>query len=380
MNRNKENIIIYREWLLPYSETFIKEQAENLNNFLPYYFGLKKVNGIPLPEKRVITIDNGNFWGGIRYKINKIFKFSPSLVKEAQKINPKLIHAHFGPDGYKAIKLKRNLNIPLIVTFHGSDATTKKEYADSLWLNSYFKNQSALFKYGDCFIAVSKFIKNKLLEQGFPQDKIIVHYTGVDTRKINYVPNRERNRNVLFVGRIVENKGLKYLIDALEIVQRENPSIGLIVIGDGPLKDKMEQYAREKIKNFIFLGKQTFEQTIQYMSVCKILCVPSITLQNGQSEGLGQVFLEAGAMGTPVVSFLTGGIPEAVRHNHTGLLFPEKDVRQLAEGIAAVFKNIDLWNKLSMNAVKYINQNFNIQKQTQKLEEIYRKIINNYNQ
>jgi colanic acid/amylovoran biosynthesis glycosyltransferase len=142
-----------------------------------------------------------------------------------------IIHAHFGLDGVLALPLAKQLNIPLIVTFHGYYATAnlgeivKKnwwEYGQDylsrrgqFFRELYLRKRSQLFEEADCFIAVSEFIKNKLTAQGCPENKIKVHYIGIDSDK--FTPDSQINREniVLFVGRLVEKKGCEYLIRAI---------------------------------------------------------------------------------------------------------------------------------------------------------------------
>jgi colanic acid/amylovoran biosynthesis glycosyltransferase len=103
--------------------------------------------------------------------------------------------------------------------------------------------------------------------------------------------------------------------------------------------------------------------------------VPSVTAANGDSEGFGMVFAEALAMGTPVVSFRHGGIPEAVRDRVTGLLAPEGDAEALAANLLRLLRDDKLWEELSENGVRWVNKYFDIEKQTAKLEDIYTDVI-----
>lgn len=82
----------------------------------------------------------------------------------------------------------------------------------------------------------------------------------------------------------------------------------LIIIGDGPLREKYYKLAKENIKNYEFLGVQSHEKVRLWMNRAKVFCVPSITVETGASEGFGMVFAEANSMGLPVVSFKTGGL------------------------------------------------------------------------
>jgi len=106
-----------------------------------------------------------------------------------------------------------------------------------------------------------------------------------------------------------------------------------------------------------------------------VFSVPSITSSNGDSEGLGLVFLEAQAMGTPVVSSRHGGIPEAVEHNLTGFLAGERSSDELAEFILNLFQNKLLWKEFSKNGQVRVRKMFNLKEQTLKLEELYGQVL-----
>ena len=107
------------------------------------------------------------------------------------------------------------------------------------------------------------------------------------------------------------------------------------------------------------------------MKKTKVFCVPSIVAETGDAEGFGMVFAEANASGVPVVSFNTGGIPEAIEHGKTGLLAEEKDWMGLAKNILLLLKENDLWSKFSHYGQMRVKKLFDIRKQTSKLEEIY---------
>jgi len=126
---NQKNVIIYRDSLLPGSETFIQQQTFRLKKFIPYYVGYKKVkNGLTLPTDQVIVHSSDtNPKNKLSEVLLKKWGWNPFLLAKMKKVNPSLIHAHFGPDGLIASSFSKKLNIPLVVTFHGFDATTKRE-------------------------------------------------------------------------------------------------------------------------------------------------------------------------------------------------------------------------------------------------------------
>ena len=369
--------VIYCDLLLPYSATFIRSQAEALNRYVPYYVGCRLINGLELPQERTLPINKGSLTDAFWEAGYKFFGKSPYLVSALRPLKPAFIHAHFGPDGLRALPLARTLKIPLIVTFHGYDATLKDEYAKRSTIShrTYLKRRAKLQEDAHLFIAVSEFIKSKLLAQGFSSDKVVVHYIGVDTQLFQPNLTIPREPVVLFTGRLVEKKGCEYLIRAMSLVQEQHPNVQLIVIGDGPLRADLEALAEATLKRFTFTGKQPPEVVRAWMNRAKIFCVPSIVAKSGDAEAFGIVFIEAQAMGLPVVSFASGGIPEAVIHDQTGLLAPEKDWRTLGHCITQLLNKEALWQVFSQQGYERVREKFDLHRQSHVLEAIYNSVL-----
>jgi len=371
---NKPIVAVYRDHLLSPSETFVLNQAEALQQHIPYYLGSRLVRGVPLPEERTLVVNSsGGFLGKAREASHKLYGWAPTFVKQVRNLEPLLVHAHFGPDGVRALPLTRALRVPLLVTFHGSDATVREEYARHLHRGhrTYLRRREELKHKARLFIAVSKYVKGRLLEQGFPADKIIVHYVGVDTELFRPNPSLARETTVLFVGRLVENKGVEYLIQAMSRVQTIMPGVKLVVIGDGPLRSSLERFADDTLRHYRFLGIQPQEMVRAWMNKAKVFCVPSVTAESGASEGFGLVFVEAQAMGLPVASFATGGISEAVAHGETGLLADEGNVAGLSSHILRLLRDEVLWRRLSLQGRRKVCASFNLRKQVRILEGVY---------
>lgn len=157
----------------------------------------------------------------------------------------------------------------------------------------------------------------------------------------------------------------------MHIVQKFHRDSKLVIIGDGPLRESLEKYAKKMLVNYVFLGQLRHEEVKQMMSKASIFSVPSIEIETGESEGLGMVFLEASAHGVPIVSFKTGGIPEAVLDGQTGLLCESKNTEELIKNILYLLENRDIAMKFSINGKRFVDERFNILKQNKILEKIY---------
>lgn len=156
-------------------------------------------------EPRLLT---RGLLGNVSEVAYKLCGLAPGFFQRIRELNPVLIHAHFGLDGVRILPLARNLKIPLVVTFHGYDATVKDEYARRSFYSHrvYFYRKEVLKREAQMFITVSKFIKEKLLEQSFPPDKVVEHYIGINPEIFRPDPGLLREPVVLFVGRLVEKK------------------------------------------------------------------------------------------------------------------------------------------------------------------------------
>ncbi len=372
-------VLVYEDHLLPCSQTFVQSQAESLRRFTPYYVGIRPVrDGLTLPEERCILLNQGGWFGAAREGFFRLAGFAPGLINRLRSLNAVLVHAHFGPDALNALVLARGLGLPLIVTHHGYDVTTKAEFPVSYAHRRYLRRKPVLQRNGQLFLAVSHYIRDRLIGQGFPQDRVRIHYVGVDTSLFS--PPEERNREpvVLFVGRLVENKGCTFLLRAMAKVRTKCPEARLVVVGEGQLREKLEAEARSMVPDCIFLGQQPQSVIRDWMARASVLCVPCVTAENGVSEAFGLVFIEAQAMGLPVVSFASGGIAEAVADGVTGYLIKEKDVQGLASGITRLLRNPALWTKFSTAGIARVRSKFNLNVQSRELESLYEQVLNNY--
>jgi colanic acid/amylovoran biosynthesis glycosyltransferase len=371
------NVVVYRDHLLAPSETFVLRQAEALQRFIPYYVGSRLVRGLPLPLERTLVVNQNGLLGKGSEALFKVLGLAPALTRRVRDLHPALIHAHFGPDGVTALHIARSLHIPLLVTFHGYDATVRDDYARRSFYNHrlYLRRRATLKREGKLFIAVSQFIRRKLLEQGFPSDKIVVHYIGVDTEAFQPDPAVRREPIVLFVGRLTEKKGCEYLIRAMSRVQATMPEVQLVVVGDGPLRAELEGLAARLLRRYKFVGMQPPRGVRSWMNRALLLCAPSVTASSGDSEGLPITVIEALAMGLPIVSSVHAGIPEAVIHGETGFLAAERDSEALASYILLLLKDEMLWQRISLQSRERARSVFDIHKQARTLENIYEVVL-----
>jgi glycosyltransferase involved in cell wall biosynthesis len=372
---SSRTVVVYRDTLLPATETFIRAQGESLSSFRTLFVGLRRMPGLTLPESRLHLLCQSGIVGELQ---RARFKLLGPTIKQRRRLlneSPILFHAHFAPDGCDVIPLVRALGIPLIVSLHGYDVT---EYDDHL-PRRYLRRRHHLMTNCARFICVSEFIRNKAIAKGFPAEKAIVHYTGIDTEFFRADPAVRRCPNVLFVGRLSENKGCEYLIRAMTGVQEVMPNAKLVVIGDGALRNDLERQAAACLRNFEFCGFQAPSVVREWMNRASVFSCPSVLSAAGDEEGFGMVFAEAQAMGLPVVSCATGGIPEAIADEQTGFLVPGRDWAALARKLLLILHTPELRIRFGEAGRARVEKRFNIRTQAGALENIYESVLKEWN-
>jgi glycosyltransferase involved in cell wall biosynthesis len=372
----KPKVIIFSDHLLYPSETFIKAQASALCEYEPVYVGSRRVAGLELPQEKVYTVNPGGLLGKFHELRFKIVGSAPAMVKRLRALRPVLLHAHFGPNGLRALPLANALRLPMITTFHGGDVTTTdlRHQKTYLGFRYYLANKGRLKRSNALFLAVSKFLRRKLLEQGFPAERVLVAYTGVDTKKFRPASTEDRPI-ILFVGRLVEFKGAEFLIKAASEVQRQFPAVELVLIGDGPLRNDLERLAKQSLRRYRFLGLRTYEEVCNWMNRASVLCMPSVTLRSGEAEGFGMVCAETQAVGKPVVAFASGGISEIISHGNTGFLAAERDWQTLAGYLMTLLQSAELRERFGRAARELMVRQFDLERCTRQLESVYGMVL-----
>ncbi|EMI6683915.1 glycosyltransferase [Enterobacter kobei] len=371
---------IFRNQLFKGSEVFIQQQAEALENFKKCYIGRRVIGKNPEGAVAHVLNERGDLAGKIS-EIANAFTTSALPYQTVLKAQPlDLIHAHFAIDGLYALKLAQLKGIPLCTTLHGFDVTvSNKDLLTSrspAWI-SYFLHQKKLKNQGDKFICVSDFIAQQALRHGFPENKIVQHYIGIDIDKYKPRERQDYQGIILHVARLVEKKGTAVLINAIKHVKERNADVKLVIIGDGPLMGELKAQVSSLglERNVTFTGALSHGDVMTWMRKASMLVLPSITAKTGDAEGLGMVLLEAAVTSVPVIGTRHGGIPEAIIDEHTGFLVRERDANQLAERIDYLLNNEQTSFEMGDNARNFIREKFNLSEQTLKLEKIYQELI-----
>lgn len=369
---------------LPIGQVWIWRQL-SLEKLAPVIiFARARSNEKLYPANHVIVFNqSSNFLLKVRMKLWFIFKyFYHGLNKSEKKMiksglsqnHISVVHAHFGTVGSEILDLCKELNMPLLVTFHGFDATSVPRrwpgYADKL---------HKLFQYADTIIAVSNFIREKLINLGCPPDKIALCYLGVPIPKTVKAYSIPGSRiRFIHIGSFVEKKGVPDLVKAFARAFPSDANVELMLVGDGYSKELCRELILElKPANPILMkGTVLSDQVYKEFLEADVFVLNSRIDSQGTTEGLPIALLEAQSYGLPVISTIHAGIPEAIVHNHTGLLISEKDQDALI-GAMRQLNNADLIKRMGMQAHAFVKEKFNLIDCNKQLEELYRKADNN---
>ena len=366
----RDTFLVYRHQLAPLSEVgFLRRFYVGFERLRPVWLGCHLAPGASALSAEPLRLGRAGVVGAIDRTLFRHFGVLPAQP-DLGALRPRLIHAHFGRGGALALPIARALEIPLVVTFHGADATKETHYRRRLVPRIYARRLAALQREAALFICVSEFIRERLIERGFPADKLDVIHQGVEPDPAPAPatdPPAAGEPYVLFVGRFIEKKGVGHLIAAMRLLGARADGARLVLIGDGPLAAALRQQS-EGLKNVSFLGWLPNPEVRRWMGGALALCVPSVTASDGDAEGLPTVIFEAMAAGVPVVASRHAGIAEAVEHNVTGLLVPEGDPAALADALAGLLAQPELRQRFGGAARAAAAERFDAMRQSRRLE------------
>ena len=280
-----------------------------------------------------------------------------------------ILHIHWPiPHYFMSYPAKIFTRVPVVLHFHSAEFPLLKKFNFPKFL------VKSIFAHPEVILANSKYT-GKLIEEWTDRKPIILPF-GVEVKKNTVLSKASSPYKLLFVGRLIERKGIKYLIRALPHVLKKIKVV-LHIVGGGPLSGELKTLSKAlRVDNHVFfhgvIGKNTLEDLY---SSCDLFVLPAIHDSRGDTEGLGVVLLEAMSYGKPVIASKVGGITDIVKDGETGILVPEKDEKSLAKNIIKVLKNEDLSEKLSENGYKYVKEYFNWGRISDELMNIYRNLL-----
>ena len=377
-----ERIIVFAERILPSTQTFIPTQINQLRSFSAVYAGLLPAEkNYELQQPSILLRQDRSASSRLTRELYRWTGSGASYHARLRKTDARLIHAHFAEGSSAAVFLSRELNLPLIMNLWGGAELMTEANLRSKWFEwPYLAYRQSLWKRASAFLCASEYVRRRAVGAGFPAEKVHVQLAGLDTQTFTpRLPVTEKDNDlVLFIGRLVPYKGCDYLIRAMKLVRQERPQARLVVIGDGVARPELEQLAQSLRIECKFLGELKQAELRPWLEKARVFCAPSVTLADGQSEAFGVVFLEAQAMGVPVVSFRHGGIPETMHDGITGLLAEERDERGLAAHLLRYLRDDDFWLHSREEGMRWVRKGFDHHVQAARLERIYRRAIDGF--
>jgi glycosyltransferase involved in cell wall biosynthesis len=280
-----------------------------------------------------------------------------AYVRAFRRLGVQAVLAEYGTAGVLVMDACRELGLPLIVHFHGYDASVRK------LLEENAEAYREMFKRAAAIIAVSKAMRRKLISLGAPPANVHLIPCGVDCTAFDRSDPASAPPVLLAVGRFIEKKAPHITIEAFGKAHRVVPQARLRMVGDGPLLDECRTLAKTLgIGDAVaFLGAQSHAVVQEEMRRARSFVQHSVEAANGDCEGTPVAILEAGASGLPVISTRHGGIPDVVVDGETGFLVDERDADAMAARMVAVLSRAELARKLGEAARRRIQGRFSTQ-------------------
>ncbi|MEO0130854.1 MAG: glycosyltransferase [candidate division WOR-3 bacterium] len=236
----------------------------------------------------------------------------------------------------------------------------------------------------DKFIAICNLFKNKIIKITNLKDKEIpIIPLGINDnifekiisirKKINH-----NTKTLLFVGRLEEKKGICFLLKAMKEVVEKHPDVVLKIVGDGTLRDEMINLSKRLnlFKNIVFIGAISHSQLPSYFDEALVFIAPSIDLKD-DFEAIPRTILEAAAARVPIIATNAGGITDFIENGVTGIIVPQKSIKELSEKIIELIENETLREILAKKAYEKLKKEFTLSITGYRIQRIINEVMTN---
>lgn len=212
----------------------------------------------------------------------------------------------------------------------------------------------------DAFVAVSSYTKGRVVSYGIPPERVHVINNGVDLNRFSPGPAHpelparwgvEGRPIILSVARLVNHKGHDTLISAMPAILERVPEAVLVIVGDGSEGPRLRALVKQMHlqASVIFTGKVSNDELLAWYRTADLYILANRTIEGGDAEGFGLVFLEAGACGLPVIGGRVGGVPDAIRDGETGFLIDGRSTTEIAEACLRLLLDHELRATMGCN-------------------------------
>ncbi len=266
---------------------------------------------------------------------------------------------HFADAGRHAAAMRRvgALQGPIATIFHGVDV-------NDLARQPHAPGRRILLSEGDLFLPVSNYFAGILRGLGCDWRRILVHRMGVCTGQFRFTPRRLEpggTARLVSVSRLVEKKGLVYAIEAVAMLRDRGTVLDYRIIGDGPLRDDLQRRIDELgVADCVHIeGWLPHRQVEQVLAAAHVFVSPSVTAEDGNTEGVPVALMEAMAVGLPVLATEHAGVPELVHDPTTGRCVPERNAEALAAGLSDLLARADDFEAMGRAGREVVLKQFN---------------------
>ncbi len=360
-------------------------RGHDVTVFAPSFRGLKShtIDGVRVKRFRYF-FSKWEDLTGEEGGVNKIHKFHYkvltvlyiiagsiclALLNRREKYD--ILHVHWPfPHGILSTFALLFRKTKVILNFHGAELLLAKRFGFVKLFLKYF------IEHADAIIVNSSFTGRNVTSINNKPVNIIPYGTTIEP---SLQQKKEKSGRLVFsLGRMIERKGFKYLVDAMSIVVREFPDAKLTIAGGGPLRDQLiEQVKTLGLENSVFLpGKVPSATLNELFTNADIFVLPAIVDKNGDTEGLGVVLVEAMTYKLPVIASNVGGIPDVIIPKVSGVLVEEKNVQSLAHAIIDFMRNPDTMKLVGDMGFSFISKEFTWDKVIGDMDRLYRKVVN----
>jgi phosphatidyl-myo-inositol dimannoside synthase len=285
------------------------------------------------------------------------------------------VHAFWPlPQGVLGLAAKRASGLPLVSTFFGVELT---------WMERQLPFLAPLLRRivrgSDAVTAISTYTADRLRRQAPGADPAVIPFgAAVDAppEPPPYTYDGRRPFELLFVGRLVERKGVHVLLEAVSRLPADRPVV-LHVVGDGPERARLEARAAELGlgAHAVFHGFVDADELTRRIAACDAFVLPAVVDAKGDTEGLGVVLLEAMSYARPVIASAAGGIVDIVRDGRNGWLVPPGDAAALADAISACMDDPVRARTYGLHGRQDVEAGFSWDAIADRLVEVYRGVV-----
>lgn len=288
-----------------------------------------------------------------------------ALVRLVRRVKPEVLHCHWViPNGPVAALVSALTGVPLVMTLHGSDVYVAERLAVARPLASWALRRAALVT------ACSPDLAERAAGLGATPERVVTIPWGADPdlfgagdgagwrSRHEILPNATV---VLAAGRLVEKKGIEYLVRSAPQVLARHPDTIFVVAGDGPLLRPLQQLAAsfEVAHAFRFAGRVPWGQMPDVLHAANVFVAPSVRDRDGNVDGLPTVVLEAMASGLPVVASDLAGIPLVIEDGIAGWLVPPADVPALAQAVERLVEDSAIRTRMGQQGRQRVERELN---------------------